>query len=129
MIIVTYISRIDTCFFKFFSSFLKVHIFGSIFSLNLSLKTMLNSIKTLIRFCKATLNEIILEKKLFWWKFYLHDKLFVSNQSFTAKDIKIIKNSRFFKVFLRFLFKTPDFFQNFSNSSFFLPKLSSSRFF
>ena len=40
--------------------FLKVQIFGSIFSLKLilKLKTMLNSIKTLKRYCKATLNVV-----------------------------------------------------------------------
>ena len=45
-------------FSKFILSFLKVLIFGSIFSLKLSLRleTVLNSIKTLKRYCKATLN-------------------------------------------------------------------------
>ena len=41
---------------------------------------MLNSIKTLKKYCKATLNEF-LRKKLFddEKKNYLHDKFFVSN--------------------------------------------------
>ena len=51
-------------FYNFFQGFLnffkvlKVHIFRSIFSLKLGLrlKTMLNIIKTLKRYCKATLN-------------------------------------------------------------------------
>ena len=40
-----------------------LHIFGSIFSLKLSLKTVFNSIKTLKRYCKVTLN--MFEKKTF----------------------------------------------------------------
>ena len=60
--------EVATRFLKFFfqvfqisSRFVKVHIFGSIFSLKLSLclKTMLNSIKTLKIYCKATLNVFI----------------------------------------------------------------------
>ena len=41
--------------------FLKVHIFGSNFSLKLSLKeeTVIVSIKTLKTYCKATLNEVL----------------------------------------------------------------------
>ena len=57
--------RVTTRFLKFFqvfqisSRFLKVHIFGSIFRLkvSLNLKTVLNSIKPLKRYCKATLNS------------------------------------------------------------------------
>ena len=49
------------------------------------LKTMLNSIKTLTRYCKTTINVFF--KKNFFdddKKFYLHDKFFVSNRIFTA---------------------------------------------
>ena len=51
--------RVETCFFKNFSRFLKVRIFGSnfslkIFSFSLRLNFMLNSSKTLKRFCKPT---------------------------------------------------------------------------
>ena len=46
---------------------------------------------------------------------YLFDILFVSNQNFTIEHDKNVKNSRFF--------------QNISNSRFFMPKLSNSRFF
>ena len=50
--------RVATRFFKIFSRFLKVHILWSILSLKLSLrlKTMLNIIKTLKRYCKTILN-------------------------------------------------------------------------
>ena len=45
--------------------FLKVHIFGTIFNLKLSLmyKTVLNSIKTLKKYCKVTLNLYFNKKK------------------------------------------------------------------
>ena len=39
-------------------------------------------------------------------KNYLYDKLFVSNRNFTTKNVKIVKNSRFFE---RFLFKIQGF--------------------
>ena len=59
-------SRVVTHFFKCFSRFLKVHIFGSIFSFKLiSIKeTVLNRIKTFKRFCKVTLN-VFFNKKNF----------------------------------------------------------------
>ena len=46
---------------------------------------MLNSIKTLKRYCKVTLN-VFLKEICFYYdkKIYLHDKIFMSNQSFTA---------------------------------------------
>ena len=46
---------------------------------------MLNSIKTLKRYCKETL-IVFLRKKFFDYdkKNFLHDKIFVSNQNFTA---------------------------------------------
>ena len=44
----------------------------------------------------------------------LYDRFFVSNWNLTTEHIKIVKNSRFFS--------------NFSNSSFFLPKLFNSTF-
>ena len=40
------------------SRIFKGMLFGSIFSLKLSLKTMLNSVKTLKRYCKATLHAL-----------------------------------------------------------------------
>ena len=54
-------------FFKVFqisSTVLKVKTFGSIFSLKLSLRyeTVLNSIKTLKRYCKATSNVFFIKK-------------------------------------------------------------------
>ena len=52
--------------FKISPRFLKVHIFGSIFSLQLSLrlKTVVDSIKTLKSYCKATFN-VFLNKNIF----------------------------------------------------------------
>ena len=46
---------------------------------------MLNSIKTLKRYCKDTLN-VLFDKKIFGddKKFHLRDKFFVSNRNFTA---------------------------------------------
>ena len=32
-------------------------------------------------------------------KFYLYDRLFVSNRNFTTKQIKFVRNSRFLLVF------------------------------
>ena len=49
------IYRVATHLKKNFSRFLKIRIFRSIFS-SLRLKTVLNSIKTLKIYCKATLN-------------------------------------------------------------------------
>ena len=83
-----FVIRVATHFFpKFFqvflisSRFLKVHIFVSIFSLKLSLKleTVLTSIKTLKRWCRATLN-MFLVKKVFdvTKKIYLYGRFFVS---------------------------------------------------
>ena len=48
-------------------------------------KTMLNSLKTLKKYCKATLN-VFFKKKIFDYnkKVYLKDKFSVSNQHFTA---------------------------------------------
>ena len=50
--------RVATGLWEISSRFLKVHIFWSIFSLksSLRLKTVLSSMKTLKRYCKATLN-------------------------------------------------------------------------
>ena len=55
--------RVATCFFNFFSRFSKVHTFESVFSLKLSLrlKTMLNTLKTLNIYCKATSNVFFKE--------------------------------------------------------------------
>ena len=49
---------------------------------------MLNSIKTLKRCCKATLN-VFLNKNNFDYDKYLYDKFFVSNRNFSTKDVKI----------------------------------------
>ena len=70
-----------------------MHIFGSIFSLKLSLKkeTVLNSLNTLKRYCKAALNVFFNKKKLMMTKKYLNDRFFVSNQSFTTKRVKLFK--------------------------------------
>ena len=58
-------TELSNVFSKFSSGFLKVHIFGYIFSLKLSLRlrTVLNSIKTLKKYCKATLNVFLNIKK------------------------------------------------------------------
>ena len=57
---------------------------------------MLNSIKTLKRYCKATLN-MFFNKKIFDddKSFYLYDRFFESNQNFTTVHVKIDK----FQVF------------------------------
>ena len=71
---------------------------------------MVNSIKTLKRYSKATLN-VFFDKKFFDDDkiFYLYDRFFVSNRNFTTEHVKIVKNSKFFPGFW--------------------PKLSNSRFF
>ena len=58
---------------------------------------MLNSKKTLKRYCKVTLN-VFFNKKFFDDDkyIYLYDRIFVSNRNFTTKYVKIVKNSRFF---------------------------------
>ena len=58
---------------------------------------MLISIKILKRYCKTAL-IVFFKKKNFDddKKFYLHDKFFVSNWNFTAKHVKIVKNSGIF---------------------------------
>ena len=64
------------------SRFLRVHIFRFIFSLKLSLRfeIMLNSIKTLKRYCKATLNVFFYKKMLKMTEnFHLYGRYFVSN--------------------------------------------------
>ena len=68
-------------FFKISSRLLKEHIFGSIISLKFSLmyKTVLNSIKTLKRYCKANLNMFFKLKKILMMtkKKLSFDRLFV----------------------------------------------------
>ena len=73
-------------FWKVSYIFLKVHVFGSIFSLDSTLrqKTVLSSITILNKYCKATLNLFFKEKYLMWKKNCLYDRFFVSNQSFTT---------------------------------------------
>ena len=65
-------------------------------------------------------------------KFYLNDIFFMSNRNVSAKHVKIVKNSRFFKDFWSKFQVFPSFFktsQITDFSRFFLPKLSNSRFF
>ena len=50
---------------------------------------MLNSIKTLKKYCKATLNVFLKIKFLMTKKNYLYDKVFASDQNFTTEHIKI----------------------------------------
>ena len=87
-------------FFLIFPGFLlKVFIFWTIFSLKLSLrlKTMLSSIKTLKRYCKATLNVFFNKKNLMMAiKFYLYDRFFVSNQNLPLNLSKLLKFLGFF---------------------------------
>ena len=40
-------------------------------------------------------NKLMMTKKS-----YLHDIFLVSNQNFTTKHVEIVKNSRFFQVFI-----------------------------
>ena len=58
------IDKIATSFFQIISRLLNVNIFGSSFSLKLSLRTDLISIKTLKRYCRATLDEFFNKKQL-----------------------------------------------------------------
>ena len=55
-------------------------------------------------------------------KIYSYDRIFVSNQNFSAEHVKNVKNSRFFQVFFK-ISQIPGF------SRLFLIKLSNSRFF
>ena len=60
---------------------------------------MLNSIKTLIRICKAPLNAFF-NKKCFedGKKFYIYDRLFfVTSRNFTTEHIQIVQSSMFFQ--------------------------------
>ena len=57
---------------------------------------MLNSIKTLVRYCKVTLNVFFIKKFYDDEKNYLFDRLFVSNRKFTTEHIKTVTSSRFF---------------------------------
>ena len=84
--------------FQISSRFLRVHIFGSIFNLKLILRleTVLNSIKTLKRYCKANLNMFFNEKK------FDNDKKFINMIEFRFKPkfynwtCENFPNSRFF---------------------------------
>ena len=61
---------------------------------------MLNSIKTLRRYCKVTLN-VFFNKKIFDddKSFYLYDRFFESNQNVTTVNVKIVKIPGFFSDF------------------------------
>ena len=64
-------------FSKYFPGFKNMH-FGSIFS-SLRLKNVLNSIKPLKRYCKATLK---IKNKIFFIKKYIYSSFTVSSQWF-----------------------------------------------
>ena len=108
MMIKCYTQGCHLFFQKFFqasqisSRFLKVHIFGYIFSFNVSLrlKTILSGIKTLKRYCKATLN-VFLRKKIFDddKKIHLHDNFCVISKFYCLTCKKIPGCSRYFKDF------------------------------
>ena len=72
-----------------------------------NVKTVLNTIKNIERYCKVTLN-VFYNKKIFDddKKISFIWKIFVSNRIFTTEHVKIVKNSSFF-------------FLNFSNYRFF----------
>ena len=61
---------------------------------------MLNSIKTLKRYCKATLNMFFNKKIVMMTKnVYSYDGIFESNQNFTIEHVKIVKIPGFFSDF------------------------------
>ena len=88
-------------FFQGFPNFFQVFkstYFRSIFSLKLSLrlKTMLNSIKTLKRYCKATLNIFFNKKKLMMTKkIYLNDRFLCQIEILLLNMLKLFKVLRF----------------------------------
>ena len=51
------------------------------------------------RNCKGTLNVLFKKKIKDDKKFNLKNNFFISNQNFTAKHVKVVKNTRFFKAF------------------------------
>ena len=59
---------------------------------------MLNSIKTLIRYCKATLN-VFINKLDDEKKTDSHDRFFGSNRNFTTEHVKIVKIPGFSRFF------------------------------
>ena len=75
-------------------------------------ETVLNSTKTLKRYCKLNLNLFKIKNSMTKQSF-LYDRFFVSNRYFITEHVKLLK--------------IPGFYENFSNFSFFLPKLSNSR--
>ena len=64
-----------------------------------------NSIKTLNRYCKAILKVFFIQKCAFkkTKNFYLHDKLLVSNQSFTSYSLSqnCLQLQVFYKIFVQ----------------------------
>ena len=61
---------------------------------------MLNSIKTLKGYSKATLNVFFYMKKLMMTEMlYMYDRIFVLYQNFTTWHVKIVENSRIFSDF------------------------------
>ena len=64
---------------------------------------MLNSIKILKRYCKATLNVFLIKKTFVDdKKNYLYDRFFESNRNLTILHVKIFKIPGFFSKFLEF---------------------------
>ena len=64
---------------------------------------MLNNIKTLKRYCKATLNMFLIKKIYDDDKiFYLYDRFFESNRNFTTEHVKIVKIPGFYLKFPKF---------------------------
>ena len=62
---------------------------------------MLNSIKTLKRYCKATLYMLFNKIKFLMMtkNVYLYDRFFDSNQIFTTEHVKIVKIPGFYSDF------------------------------
>ena len=106
--------------FKILYRFLKLNDLGSNFSLklNLRLKTVLNSMRTLNKYLKASLSVFFIKQFLMMTKKIMHTivKLF----AFKLKFYYLIYNSCLkFQVFQWFLFEILDFIINFLNSRFF----------
>ena len=61
---------------------------------------MLNIIKTLKRYCTATLNKFYIEEFLMMIKkFYLHNRFLGSNQSISTEQLKLLKIKALFSGF------------------------------
>ena len=61
---------------------------------------MLNIIKTLKRYCTATLNKFYMEESLMMIKkIYLHNRFLESNQSISTEQLKLLKIKALFSGF------------------------------